>query len=134
MRKIQLWSSIHTNITFKMVIGFKERFIKPILARTKLHTIRGDSHNRWKIGMRMHMATGVRTKKYNQFNEEICKSVQKIKIYSYPEIIIIDGRKLSYPEISDLSKNDGFESIDEFWSWFYPDFEGKIIHWTELKY
>lgn len=49
----------------------------------KLHTIRAG--NRWKAGDLMHMAYGVRTKNYQQFNKgipelEMVKSVQEVEI------------------------------------------------------
>lgn len=122
-----------------MVIGFKERFVKPILAKSKKHTIRKDSYNRWKIGMKMHMATGMRTKKYNQFHEDTCKSIQEIEIervsdYLHHTIVKIDGRKLTENEVQQLAWNDGFDNLVDFWMWFADGFKGKIIHWTELRY
>ena len=33
-----------------------------------------------------------------------------------------------------LAINDGFESLKHFFEYFNEDFEGKIIHWTDLKY
>jgi len=122
-----------------MVIAFKERFVEPILSKTKKHTIREDSHNSWKIGMKMHFATGVSTKNYNQFYEDSCKSIQQIEIirtsdYLNETIVKIDGRKLNIEELQQLAWNDGFENLMDFWLWFQEGFTGKIIHWTELKY
>ena len=122
-----------------MVIGFKHRFVEPILARLKIHTIRKDNHNRWREGMKMHMATGVRTKMYNQFNEDTCKSVQEIEIIRVSDelnetIVKVDGRVLSEHEVYQLARNDGFENIIDFWMWFADGFKGKIIHWTEYRY
>lgn len=116
-----------------MIIGFKERFIKPILfEKTKKHTIREDKKNRWKAGMLMHMATGVRTKNYNCFKEVTCKSIQLIEIQN--NSITVDNRKLTEQEIQQLIVNDGFDSTIDFWNWFEKPFKGKIIHWTDLRY
>lgn len=122
-----------------MVIGFKERFKSSILDGKKIHTIREDKSNRWQIGRIMHMATGVRTKKYSQFYEDTCKSIQRIKIirtsdYLNETIVEIDGRKLTEHEVQQLAWNDGFVNLIDFWMWFSEGFEGKIIHWTDLKY
>jgi len=122
-----------------MIIGFNQRFVNSILTKTKKHTIRKDFHNRWKPGMKIHMSTGVRTKKYNQFNETICKSIQRIEIIRISDnvnetIIKVDGRKLTEPEIRQLARNDGFDELKDFWMWFADGFTGKIIHWTELRY
>jgi hypothetical protein len=83
-----------------MILSFKEKFpwgdstyfdlkilspyVKEFSEYTpKLHTIR--EGNRWEPNMKLHMATGVRTKYYRQFNiaiEELkfVKSVQRIDI------------------------------------------------------
>ena len=52
---------------------------------------------------------------------------------SIPEVII-DGKTLSRSETMRLAKNDGFNSLDEFFAWFNKDFTGTIIHWSNLKY
>jgi hypothetical protein len=46
----------------------------------------------------------------------------------------IDNKKLNSIEIFELAKNDGFDSIEDFFNYFNQDFTGKIIHWTNLKY
>lgn len=136
-----------------MVIGFKEQFVEPILDDLKNHTIREDATNRWKVGMTMHMATGVRTKKYKQFAEKICTGIQKIEIkwknpppdYSHlgrSVKVFIDDINVSDKWFEDtdemivevLAKNDGFNDLVDFFGWFSEDFTGKLIHWTDLKY
>ena len=130
-----------------MVIGFNPQFVLPILTRTKIHTVREDIHNRWKPGMKMHMATGVRTKQYSQFFESYCISVQELKIVFNPDYIFnqvfIDGEELEYRQICNLILNDGFIRVVDFYNWFLKKaklenrtyiYKGKIIHWTDLKY
>lgn len=122
-----------------MVIGFNPRFKEPIIAGTKIHTIRQDQHNRWKAGMVMHMATGVRTKNYSMFCAVMCKSTQAVEIIGESDelngvIVKVDGRALSLPEVKQLAWNDGFDNLADFWRWFSDDFTGKILHWTELRY
>ena len=157
-----------------MVLGFKTKidgkltyFVQKILACVmpeykkefipKIHSIRNG--NRWKAGMLIHMATGVRTKNYFQFNQNIrgleqCKSVQSIDIqYSLDYIyVIIDGKteaiwrnhksldndfysnEIDCPMIFQLAKNDGFNSVTDFFRWFNSNFKGQIIHWTDFRY
>lgn len=122
-----------------MILGFKKQFVLPIMAKTKHHSIREDKHNRWKPGMKIQMATGVRTKNYNCFNESICTSTQQIEIirksdYLNETIVKVDGRELAKHEVIELAFNDGFENLISFWIWFEKGFTGKIIHWTELTY
>lgn len=126
-----------------MILGFRERFKNGqntffedyIQIGVKKHSIREDQHNRWKPGMLIQFAYGVRTKSYRQFNERVCLSVQTIKIETIPQIkIVVDDRELSPIEVAELIYNDGFTSQKEFTAWFKNSFSGKIIHWTDLKY
>lgn len=114
----------------------------------KLHTIRVDSKDRWKVGAKIHPVINNRTKNRLQFAPEFeVQGIQKIKIeYDpknpvYPNVNVMistpgnGGYKiLGKNSIDKLAANDGFESVEQFFSWFNKDFLGKIIHWTELKY
>ena len=120
-----------------MILGFKPRFVAPILAGTKIHTIRDDPHNRWKAGRGIQIASGVRTKNYVQFYYGVCKSTQKIEIKYVDKFwvkILIDGKDLPTSRYELLAHNDGFNSIQDFYKWFDKDFTGKIIHWMDFKY
>lgn len=157
-----------------MILSFKKKFDngdptyfkEKILASTgqhnehsdrpKLHTIREDSHDRWKLGMLIHPAYGVRTKNYEQFTETLqCHSLQEIefkwKITDDEKYcaVFIDGVFYgdstwsqayhpafctNYSGLGILASNDGFDGIFDMFDWFNKDFTGKIIHWTNLKY
>lgn len=123
-----------------MILGFKERSKQPILDGTKIHSIREDKHDRWKAGRKIHGATGVRTKNYNCFFEDVCKSIQKIEIQHTVILgtrlsrITIDGVLQSTEQIEKLAINDGFKNRDDFFKWFDKDYTGKIIHWTDFRY
>jgi len=128
--------------------------------KPKIHTMRADPHNRWKAGRKIEMVyRGAGYKILDHFNEGIpelekCVSVQKVKIEWFtfhmkglpimgtkdstrrePRVIIDD---IVFPsgcsQIRDLAKNDGFDSLYDFFKWFNKDFSGKIIHWTDLRY
>ncbi len=130
-----------TNFVSKICLAYI--FNKPANIQ-KIHTIR--KGNRFKGGEKLHMATGVRTKHYEQFNLNIeglqrCISVQDIKI-SWKEfpffstcIIEIDGKEIQDKSI--LAMNDGFTdtlNYEHFLKYFNTDFEGQIIHWTDYRY
>lgn len=125
-----------------MILPFKEQFVQPINEGIKIHTIREDLHNRWHPGIKMHMATGVRTKHYHCFNDKHkCVSTQKITINIIRfgcemriAFVVIDGRQLLFDEVVTLAKNDGFANLDQFKDWFIGGFDGKLIHWTPFKY
>lgn len=131
-----------------MVLGFTKtfrnkygqtkqtKFEDKIKDGRKLHTIRWDEKHRWAKGKKIHFATGVRSSRYNCFKEGICTGTQRIEIKN--NLIYIEDRELPMlkDQAEDLSINDGFDSIDDFWEWFdqYQPFTGKIIHWTDIRY
>ena len=122
-----------------MILGFKPCFVAPILAGTKIHTIREDKHDRWHNGQIIHFATGIRTQKYEQFYSGVCISTQKIiiehDVHAIGDtVVVIDERVLPLEETEMLSKNDGFVIHAEFEAWFNKDFIGKIIQWTPYRY
>lgn len=110
---------------------------------SKLHTIREDKNNRWKAGNNIHFVINNRTKDRFQFAPVVkCVSVQYIEIshtslsrknFSKP-FVKVDGKYLLYSEMKSLAINDGFPSVEAFFQFFDKDFNGKIIHWTDLKY
>lgn len=118
--------------------------------KPKLHTIRKDEKNRWKVGNKIHFVTGNRTKERNQFAPEInVKSIQRIDIYKVANVytpytyktknnrtyqIAIDGNCLNADNMHRIAVNDGFDDLEAFFDWFVEDFSGKIIHWTDYKY
>lgn len=145
-----------TNFHKKIIAG---RYSNSIYASEgwtpKVHSIREDTFNRWKPGMLIQHAYGVRTKNYDCFDECQCVSTQKIEIKEYfinedgylsnsytffekgvPRIfrIYVDDRLLDDCEIEILANNDGFQFTRDFLKWFNKPFTGKIIHWTDLKY
>ena len=128
-----------TNFVSKILLGTLTAL--PISNPPKIHTIRAGE--RWKKGDRIHMATGVRTKKYNCFNNDFqtlhyVASVQEILIknlFDDHNGVWVDGRKLSSKELETLAQNDGFDNVNDFWDWFkWQDFTGQIIHCTNKRY
>lgn len=125
-------------------------FKQKILSGSKIHSIREDPHGRWKPGRKIHMATGVRTKNYFCFMEDICRSTQRIMIrytnYRVPRVYVFIGGKLvirlstvgkalNFEDfVNSLPRNDGFDSLGDFFEWFHSNFQGVIIHWTDFKY
>ena len=132
-----------------MVLPFKDQFVAPIGAGTKIHTIREDKHNRWRAGRKIHMATGVRTPSYYCFNDkDFCTGTQLIEFTWQDDVcrisidrvhrlswVLADKPSKFYPGLLlVLSENDGFDDPFYFLSWFNSDFSGKIIHWTDFRY
>lgn len=128
-------------------IAENDNLIEPI---PKIHTIREDKKDRWKVGTNIHFVINNRSKDRFQFAPIIpVKSTQFIKIkyednLPFPWIVI--GNLINWVEFdpnnhfdyitqaTELAHNDGFNSLDDFLKYFNKDFTGKIIHWTDYKY
>lgn len=130
--------------------------------KPKLHTIRADPKNRWRAGRLIHLAINTRSPGYFQFAPVMpVVSVQKIKFdWTEADLTPIKKRYLSvfilkrgyahpaYPDtwhkyvwtrltdevVKELARNDGFNSVDDFFKYFNEDFTGSIIHWTDKTY
>lgn len=143
------------NNLWNVLVNYKHNVFLP-----KIHTIRRDENGRWKPGMDIHFVINSRTKDRFQFAPVVkCKSVQTIEIscanhlsindeyvsyygeieqygekWGYALNVKIDGRQLGSVEVEKLAKNDGFDSVFDFYKYFEKDFKGRLIHWTDLKY
>lgn len=113
----------------------------------KLHTIRRDEKNRWKPGTKIDFFINCRQKNMFRFAPVIpVVSTQRVFMtYEYNDLIKIsvDGEELfGYSERLQFAKNDGFDTWEDFFEYFYPiliknehnAFRGKIIHWTDFRY
>jgi len=120
-------------------------------SKPKMHTIRADSKNRWKEGNKIHFLINNRSKNSFQFAPVVeCTGVQDIIIEKDAgESFMVNipdengSRWLEYDEIDLLAINDGFDELGDFFRFFDEThfkkyntnvFEGKIIHWTNLRY
>lgn len=146
-----------------MVMGFKTEiggrpthFAEQIRNGTKIHSIR--KSNRWKPGMLIHPATGVRTPNYKLITGGplTCISTQDIEIrfvMGIAYIIRVDSKKLSFPKMVNLANNDGFNECVGFKNSSFDlsqfskailnlhsptdlngFFKGQIVHWTDYRY
>lgn len=121
-----------------MLLTFtKPKFEGLIKEKIKLHTIRADKHNRWKVGMKIHFWNGNprntrgKNKPY-QFGTGIVERIEPIKIYPKQDLIIISGYEFKHPqELKNIAVNDGFENWEEMKEFFTEDFVGKVIIWSE---
>lgn len=119
-----------------------ENKVKP-----KLHTIREDKNDRWKAGTKIDFFINCRQPTMFRFAPVLpVVHVQELLMTYYHSDIIqisVDGRELfSYIERAEFAINDGFDSWQDFFNYFYPKikaspqgvYKPKLIHWTDLKY
>lgn len=114
----------------------------------KKHTIRESSHLQKFIGKEVEMFnwTGkpYRSKHHVFIHNVILTGFQEINIkvtrkenndgIELNHFIKIDKKPLSVEGYETLPLNDGFDSIEQFCSYFKKDFHGFIYHWTDLRY
>lgn len=151
---------IITALTFNKLISFDEannlledkliKFDRTVIHTPKLHTIREDKKNRWRVGTNIDFFINYRQKNMFRFAPVLpVVSIQEFEVNYVPTgknldlqpIVFIDKKFFYHNLISNdtskmflLAKNDGFDSIPAFFDYFNKDFKGKIIHWTDLKY
>jgi hypothetical protein len=91
--------------------------------------MRLDPFGRWKPGMKIHCATGSRTKQYTCFAEKICTGIQNVRfskqlLSALPEpnlffFVSVDGIGLYYNQVKLLYTNDGFGDLYSFVDFFF---------------
>lgn len=114
-------------------------FVMFPLLEPKHHTIREDKNDRWQVGTKIDFFINCRQKNMFRFAPVLpVVSVQEIIIKQWngkPQVYI-DGSPfpMQYLLLVELAKNDGFDTIEDFFAYFNQDFKGKIIHWTDLRY
>lgn len=118
--------------------------------KPKIHTIREDKKNRWKVGTNIDFFINCRQKNMFRFAPVLpVVSIQEVSIMhetvftNKTATIKIDGEWFAaynfskgniYGKLETFIKNDGFDTIEDFFAYFNEDFKGKIIHWTDFKY
>lgn len=127
----------------KILMPYTDVQLPPGIYSPKIHSIR--KGNRWRAGMSIQMAYGVRTNHYTQFNKDYpqlgkCISEQDIFMTYDRHALEITVGNINYlmPQMIDkLILNDGL-TRERFLDWFFPgtvdEFSGQIVHWTDYKY
>lgn len=134
-----------------MAISFEERFAPLIESGAKKQTIRADKSGRYRIGQRLDLFTGLRTKKCRR----LCNGGKTAAIVATADVVLTEGkievsrRKClnGFDVLDDenlcadaIARADGFGGYEEMWNWFVnkykitskykPDvFHGKVISW-----
>lgn len=124
-----------------MILSSKKQFILKYIDGTKIHSIRAG--HRWRAGMSIQFYQDNRSKNMRKFMEDgVCKSTQRVFMtFIHHQLeISIDDEYQYIPRMELLAKHDGFESLEDFTNFFFPEgckhdsFSGQIIHWTNFQY
>ena len=117
-------------------LNFCNRFAPMVDAGTKRQTIRRERKRPIRIGDRLFLYQGMRTKACRKIGEAVCSGVQRIRVGLV--LTILDGEGLSYNAELELAVADGFECVEDFRAWFERryglPFDGVVIHWGEIEH
>lgn len=122
----------------KFPSGSETNFRSKILNGIKLTTIR-DS-DKWKPGTPIEFVE-VDENKEEQFATGVCMEACLIMIEPNIKMVTIGAftdegyitRSFKSEGIEEIAKDDGFDSVDDFWEYFNEDFKGQIISWRLVK-
>ena len=115
-----------------MNINYKKEMERALASGVKLHTIR---QKPIAVGTMMnHIVYPYHKKERRCVLSNFCTSIQTVVINPSLKIIEVDGKRLSDFDTERVAKNDGFTSMDDFWSFFNEPYQGMIIHWTDTRY
>lgn len=122
-------------------------FIDKILSGEKRQTIRkaGKKWENVKVGDKLTLYTGLRTKQCRKLGEAEVESIEDIRIETevndkrtiFWGEVFVNNKKLDDGTIRYLAELDGFkytfEFLDFFNSHYGEDFKGKIIKWKNFR-
>jgi hypothetical protein len=123
-----------------MILTFsKPEFEQLIKDEIKIHTIRKDAGNRWKVGMKIHFWMGnprnvKRNPKPYSFATGTVYRIEPIEIYPDENCVVIGGVEFtSFSALNHIAINDGFESWAKMKKFFSENFTGRLIFWKDLE-
>ena len=114
-----------------MNINYKKEMERALVSGVKLHTIR---QKPIAVGTMMNHIVYPYHKERRCVLSNFCTATQNISIDPDARTIFVDGKEQSKSDMEKLAKNDGFETIDDFWTFFNEPYQGMIIHWTKTRY
>ena len=119
--------------------SFKKQFRAPILAGTKVQTIRADRKRHARVGEALQLYTGMRTRQCSLIGQAICQGVIPIKIDLTENCIDLGGSiRRGWGALDPFARNDGFDgwlSMACFWRENHPNtsvFSGVLILWRDF--
>lgn len=113
-------------------LNFQKQFVKSVEFGKKRQTIRAMRKRPFRVGDKLYLYYGMRTKQCRKLGESKALFVGDIYIEK-TYLITINGNHQYEDQIINLAKLDGFKSPKEMARWFEKNhglpFEGQIIKW-----
>ena len=117
-------------------LNFKARWADKVESGEKPHSIRAWRKRPFKIGDRVYLYTGMRTKACRKLGESDCIDAPPIIIRKMEGVgvsVIVGSDLLSTYQAEQLARADGFDDLEEFGAFFLPTggtFYGQLIRWA----
>lgn len=120
------------------ILTFKRMMVAPILAGTKVHTIRPDGRRAHKPGETLYMTTGDRYHP-ERFAVHTCTHVRRVKILEVTVMVYQPAPALFFvPPLDVFARCDGFENWEAMRDWFARayslPFVGNLIQWAPAEW
>jgi len=121
-------------------LSFKAQFAPLVESGQKRQTIRAWRKRPIKVGQRLYLYAGMRTKACRKLGESECTEAIPIEIQGYSwdarlgQVVLWHEFLLWQYEVRQIAVADGFETVEEFFKFFSPDgekFEGQLIKWGD---
>lgn len=127
-------------------LNFQETFVEPIRSRTKKHTIRARGVRTYKVGDKLVLYTGQRTKSCKKISVESVVAIYDVQMFLAEDSVSFDTEiggldenfcVIRNEKLDEFSVEDGFENWKALKSWFTEMwsgrkiFTGQIIIWDK---
>lgn len=119
-------------------LNFTKDLSEKVLHGIKTQTVRAKRKRPIKVGDKLFLYTGMRTKYCRLLGIGICSDISEIEIRLLSEDLYINDLKMNEEEKQRFAMADGFNSYKEFMNYFFEKdedtvvFYGNVYSW-ELK-
>ena len=124
-----------------VAINFTGRFADLVEQGRKFQTIRRlrkDRRPPCKVGDTLTFYRGLRTKRARKIGEDVCTSLELVRISACGAVIKVDNRILTVGKEDRLAVDDGFLTARQLIAWIDKThglpFEGWLIKWRPLDH
>jgi len=119
-------------------LNFKAQWADKVESGEKPHTIRAWRKRPIKVGDRLYLYTGMRTKACRKLGESVCISALPVRLWRNATdkrltLFYLDDDTLGHYTAAQIAKRDGFNSLPELFDFFLPNggtFQGQLIEWS----
>lgn len=117
-------------------LNFQKQFAPAVKSGKKRQTIRAarsDGRNP-RVNQMLYLYTGMRTKGCRKLGEGVCRQSLPVYMNEHDNGMIdlyINGDAMDFDQVEQLAKDDGFDNVDDFYSFFRDrlPFRGYLIRW-----